>query len=212
MTIGEIMAQIFALAGLGSNIASVQCKRRIWVLLFQIAANVLYAVQYVFLDAWPAFAVSMVSAVECIVVYYYANGADRAGTDLEKPLTSDQTDTGRRQTGAKCRQTDNKADDNKVARMPLPVLLLIMIATTVFGLMDYTDALSLLPIIVTIAYSWAVWQPNLRIFRVIAVLIPICWFIYNMHVGAWVSVCTAVVETISALSAIVRIDILSKKS
>ena len=205
MTIGEIMAQIFALAGLGSNIASVQCKRRIWVLLFQIAANVLYAVQYVFLDAWPAFAVSMVSAVECIVVYYYANRAGRAGTDLEKPLTSDQTDTG-------CRQTDNKADDNKVARMPLPVLLLIMIATTVFGLMDYTDALSLLPIIVTIAYSWAVWQPNLRIFRVIAVLIPICWFIYNMHVGAWVSVCTAVVETISALSAIVRIDILSKKS
>ena len=205
MTIGEIMAQIFALAGLGSNIASVQCKRRIWVLLFQISANVLYAVQYVFLDAWPAFAVSMVSAVECIVVYYYANRAGRAGTDLGKPLTSDQTDTGRR-------QTDNKADDNKVARMPLPVLLLIMIATTVFGLMDYTDALSLLPIIVTIAYSWAVWQPNLRIFRVIAVLIPICWFIYNMHVGAWVSMCTAVVETISALSAIVRIDILSKKS
>lgn len=205
MTIGEIMAQIFALVGLGSNIASVQCKRRIWVLLFQIAANVLYAVQYVFLDAWPAFAVSMVSAVECIVVYYYANRADRAGTDLGRPLTSDQTDTGRR-------QTDNKADDNKVARMPLPALLLIMIATTVFGLMDYTDALSLLPIIVTIAYSWAVWQPNLRIFRAIAVLIPICWFIYNMHVGAWVSMCTAVVETISALSAIVRIDILSKKS
>lgn len=205
MVFSEVIAQILALAGLGSNIASVQCKRRIWVLLFQIAANVLYAVQYVFLDAWPAFAVSMVSAVECIVVYYYANRADRAGTDLGKPLTSDQTDTGRR-------QTDNKADDNKVARMPLPVLLLIMIATTVFGLMDYTDALSLLPIIVTIAYSWAVWQPNLRIFRVIAVLIPICWFIYNMHVGAWVSMCTAVVETISALSAIVRIDILSKKS
>ena len=192
MTIGEIMAQIFALAGLGSNIASVQCKRRIWVLLFQISANVLYAVQYVFLDAWPAFAVSMVSAVECIVVYYYANRADRAGTDLGKPLTSDQTDTGRR-------QTDNKADDNKVARMPLPALLLIMIATTVFGLMDYTDALSLLP------------KPNLRIFRAIAVLIPICWFIYNMHVGAWVSMCTAVVETISALSAIVRIDVFGRK-
>ena len=29
MTIGEIMAQIFALAGLGSNIASVQCKRSV---------------------------------------------------------------------------------------------------------------------------------------------------------------------------------------
>lgn len=205
MTIGEIMAQIFALAGLGSNIASVQCKRRIWVLLFQIAANVLYAVQYVFLDAWPAFAVSMVSAVECIVVYYYANRAGRAGTDLGKPLTSDQTDTGRR-------QTDNKADDNKVARMPLPILILIMVLTTAFGLMDYTDALSLVPVVVTIAYSWAVWQPNLRIFRIIAMLIPVGWFIYNMHVGAWVSMCTAVVETISALSAIVRIDILSKKS
>lgn len=76
--------------------------------------------------------------------------------------------------------------------------------------MDYTDALSLVPVAVTIAYSWAVWQPNLRIFRTIATLIPVGWFIYNMHVGAWVSMCTAVVEFGSAVAAIVRIDIMGK--
>lgn len=41
-------------------------------------------------------------------------------------------------------------------------------------------------------------------------LIPVGWFIYNMHVGAWVSMCTAVVEFCSALAAIVRIDIMGK--
>lgn len=194
MTIGEIMAQIFALAGLGSNIASVQCKRRIWVLLFQISANVLYAVQYVFLDAWPALAVSIVSALECVVVYYYANRMLTKAT--EKVAIKSDSNVGR--------ATDN------TAKMPLSVLILIMVFTTVFGLMDYTDALSLVPVAVTIAYSWAVWQPNLRIFRIIAMLIPVGWFIYNMHVGAWVSMCTAVVEFCSALAAIVRIDIMGK--
>lgn len=194
MTIGEIMAQIFALAGLGSNIASVQCKRRIWVLLFQISANVLYAVQYVFLDAWPAFVVSIVSALECVVVYYYANRA----------LTKAAEKVAAKSDGNVGRAT------NSTAKMPLPILMLIMVLTTVFGLMDYTDALSLVPVVVTIAYSWAVWQPNLRIFRTIATLIPVGWFIYNMHVGAWVSMCTAVVEFCSALAAIVRIDIMGK--
>ena len=194
MTIGEIMAQIFALAGLGSNIASVQCKRRIWVLLFQISANVLYAVQYVFLDAWPAFVVSIVSALECVVVYYYANRALTKAA--EKVAAKSDSNVGRA--------------TNSTAKMPLPILILIMALTTVFGLMDYTDVLSLVPVAVTIAYSWAVWQPNLRIFRIIAALIPVGWFIYNMHVGAWVSMCTAVVEFCSALAAIVRIDIMGK--
>lgn len=194
MTIGEIMAQIFALAGLGSNIASVQCKRRIWVLLFQISANVLYAVQYVFLDAWPAFVVSIVSALECVVVYYYANRALTKAA--EKVAAKSDSNVGRA--------------TNSTAKMPLPILILIMALTTVFGLMDYTDVLSLVPVAVTIAYSWAVWQPNLRIFRIIAMLIPVGWFIYNMHVGAWVSMCTAVVEFCSALAAIVRIDIMGK--
>ena len=194
MTIGEIMAQIFALAGLGSNIASVQCKRRIWVLLFQISANVLYAVQYVFLDAWPAFAVSIVSALECVVVYYYANRALTKAA--EKVAAKSDSNVGRA--------------TNSTAKMPLPILILIMVLTTVFGLMDYTDVLSLVPVAVTIAYSWAVWQPNLRIFRTIATSIPVGWFIYNMHVGAWVSMCTAVVEFCSALAAIVRIDIMGK--
>ena len=188
------MAQIFALAGLGSNIASVQCKRRIWVLLFQISANVLYAVQYVFLDAWPAFVVSIVSALECVVVYYYANRALTKAA--EKVAAKSDSNVGRA--------------TNSTAKMPLPILILIMALTTVFGLMDYTDVLSLVPVAVTIAYSWAVWQPNLRIFRIIAMLIPVGWFIYNMHVGAWVSMCTAVVEFCSALAAIVRIDIMGK--
>ena len=166
------------------------------MLLFQISANVLYAVQYVFLDAWPAFAVSIVSALECVVVYYYANRMSTKAT--EKAAIKSDSNVGR--------ATDN------TAKMPLPILILIMILTTVFGLMDYTDALSLLPVVVTIAYSWAVWQPNLRIFRIIAALIPVCWLIYNMHVGAWVSMCTAVVEFGSAAAAIVRIDIMGKST
>ena len=198
MNLNSIIAQCLAFLGLGSNIASVQCKRRIWVLFFQISANVLYAVQYIFLDAWPAFATSIVSAVECLIVYYYANQV--LVKKVDKNISED---SGRVKSGK-----DNNVEEGK---MPLPVLLLIILATIGFGLLDYKDTLSLLPIAVTIAYSWVVWQPNLKIFRAVSVLIPACWFIYNMHVGAWVSMCTAVVEFGSAIAAVIRIDILDSK-
>lgn len=175
MTANAIIAQVLALLGLGSNIASVQCRRRIWVLAFQIAANIFYGLQYIFLGVWSAFAVSITSALECIVVYGYANGSQ--AEQRRHPL-------------------------------PLAVLLAIMAITTIFGLVGYAEPLDLLPIIVTVVYSWAVWQSNLRTFRLVAMLIPVCWFIYNMQVGAWVSMCTAVVEFGSAVAAVIRIDML----
>lgn len=194
MALNIIIAQGLALLGLAGNMISVQCKRRLNVLIFQIAANLLYGVQYIFLGAWSALAVCLISAIECIVVYYYANRG-RVGSDKDnknsEPIINSKT-----------------ADTSQDAKMPWPVLAVIIIATTLAGLISFDgDLFSIIPIIVTIAYSWSIWQPNLRIFRIIAVIIPASWFIYNWHVSAFVSVATAVVEFINAITAVIRLDI-----
>ena len=167
MTSAQIIAQILGFVGLGCNITSVQCKRRRWVLTFQALADIVYGAQYIFLAAWSGLAISLVSAVECGVIYYFAT----------------RPDTGHGKRGA---------DGN--LRMPLPVLLI--------------NPISALPTVITLVYTWMIWQPNLRVYRVVSALISVGWFTYNLCVGAYVPTITAVVEFISAISAIVRIDVM----
>ena len=72
MTSAQIIAQVLGFVGLGCNITSVQCKRRRRVLTFQALADIVYGAQYIFLAAWSGLAISLVSAVECEVIYYFA--------------------------------------------------------------------------------------------------------------------------------------------
>ena len=174
MTPHQIITQILALTGLSCNVISVQVNRRRWIVFFQVAENLLYSLQYVFLSAWSAFTVSIISAVECIIVYYYAN----------------------------------RDPDSPNSKMPLWLMLLIMAVISVVGLIQYRGPFDAIPVVVTAFYTWAIWQPNLRTFRLSAMTFPVCWFIYNWHVGAWVSVGTSVIEFISATSAVIRFDVL----
>lgn len=173
MSINEILAQIFALMGLGSNVASVQSNKRHWVLVFQVLANLLYGIQYIFLSAWPALGVSVISAAECVIVYYYAK---------------------------------RHADRND--KMSLPILILIVTAIVIVSLLTYTDLYSLIPAVATITYTIIIWQPNLLVFRLASAFISACWFVYNLRARAWVSVATSVVEFVSAVVAVTRLDIL----
>lgn len=176
MPINEILAQIFALMGLGSNIASVQSDKRRWVLVFQVLANLLYGIQYIFLNAWPALGVSVISAVECIIVYYHAK-RHAGGND----------------------------------RISLPILILIVVAIIIVSLLTYTDIYSLIPAVATITYTIIIWQPNLLVFRLASAFISACWFVYNLRARAWVSVATSVVEFVSAVVAVTRLDILANR-
>lgn len=181
MTSAQIIAQVLGFVGLGCNITSVQCKRRRWVLTFQALADIVYGAQYIFLSAWSGLAISLVSAVECGVIYYFAT----------------RPDTGHGKRGA---------DGN--LRMPLPVLLITMAVVGGAGVLSYSNPISALPTVITLVYTWMIWQPNLRVYRVVSALISVGWFTYNLCVGAYVPTITAVVEFISAISAIVRIDVM----
>ena len=79
------------------------------------------------------------------------------------------------------------------------------------GFLTYQDGFSLLPMIGTTAYTWALWQSNLSIFRKVAAIEPAMMLIYDYHVGARIALLATLLELVGAIVAIIRLDILHKK-
>ena len=98
--------------------------------------------------------------------------------------------------------------EKKEKKKPV-VLLLIVYAFIIFaGFYSFDGIYSLLPIIGTLLVSWGLWQSNLRAFRIVAVLDPIGYIIYDLCVGAYIGIIAAVLELVGAMIAIIRLDVL----
>lgn len=92
------------------------------------------------------------------------------------------------------------------------ILLLIIAITLYSGFLSYNNIISLIPIITSIMYTTAVWQPNLKIFRVNSIFNASAWIFYNFKVGAYVSIVASMIELIVGIIAIIRLDIAKQKS
>ena len=172
MTLFEIISQVFGALGLLGTIVGDNQKKKITVLVAFIFANIMYALQFLFLYAWPALAICIIAIIRTTVYYQY----ERKG--LKKSYT---------------------------------VLIIFLTICVVSGILTYQDLFSFVPIFSSIAFTWALWQTNLRRFRIIALIEPIAFFFYDYHVGAWVGMIVTVLEFLGALVAIIRLDILKKE-
>lgn len=82
----------------------------------------------------------------------------------------------------------------------------------VFGFLTYTNPISVIPVVLSLVYAYGIWQMNLKIYRGIAVVGAIVWIIYNLMVGAYVSVLGNAFQFASAVIAVWRLDIKKEKS
>lgn len=96
-------------------------------------------------------------------------------------------------------------------RVDLWVLLLLLAITVYSGILSYDGPISLIPIITGIMYTTAVWQPNLKIFRINVLINSSSWIFYNYNVGAYVSIIACIIELVFGIIAVIRLDILKKK-
>ena len=101
--------------------------------------------------------------------------------------------------------------DEKNKNKSIAVLLVICLLTIFIGSFTYEGIVSLLPVFIAILYTYGMWQNNLKIFRIIALISPVCWFVYDFYVLAVIACISSVFEFISALFAILRFDINVKK-
>lgn len=96
----------------------------------------------------------------------------------------------------------------KDKEIPVVVLYIYSIIILILGILTYNNIFSIFPVLLSILYTYGVWQSNLKTYRVISVVGAIAWMIYNSVVGAYASVIGNVFQCITAIIAIIRLDII----
>jgi len=95
----------------------------------------------------------------------------------------------------------------KDKKAPVIVLLFLLILIIILSISTFNGLISLLPVIATVVYTYGTWQDNMTIYRLIVIVGAIFWLIFNVEVGAYVSVFSSILELISGIVAVCRYDL-----
>ncbi|MBQ7137277.1 MAG: YgjV family protein [Bacilli bacterium] len=97
--------------------------------------------------------------------------------------------------------------EKKNKRAPKTVILLLFLLIIVFSVTSFNGLISLLPIAATMLYTYGTWQADMKTYRIVVIAGAIFWLIFNINVGAYVSVISSILELISGIIAVCRYDL-----
>lgn len=86
----------------------------------------------------------------------------------------------------------------------LIVLLIFEIVAIVSGIMSWQNMWSVIPIVVTLIYTYGLWQDNVKVIRITTAIAGLGWAIYNIVVMAFVGAIQSVSQLISAMIALIK--------
>lgn len=86
----------------------------------------------------------------------------------------------------------------------LLVLLIFEIAAIVSGIISWQNIWSVIPVIVTVIYTYGLWQDNVKVIRIATAIAGLGWAIYNVIVMAYVGAIQSISQLISSVIALVR--------
>lgn len=89
-------------------------------------------------------------------------------------------------------------------KMPKWILFVFITLVLLLGIITYDGLISLLPIIITVLYTYAFWQNNLNVARIIYIVAAIIWIYYNYEVGAYVGIIGNALEIITGLISLIK--------
>ena len=89
-------------------------------------------------------------------------------------------------------------------KMPKWILFVFIALVLLFGIITYDGLISLLPIIITVLYTYAFWQNNLNVARIIYIVAAIIWIYYNYEVGAYVGIIGNTLEITTGLISLIK--------
>ncbi len=93
-------------------------------------------------------------------------------------------------------------DDKISTKKDILILFIFYIMVGILEAITYDGFLSLLPMLAILMYTFAVWQKNSTVYKILGVLVSIVWIIYNIYVN---SIFGIILETIMVISAIIGI-------
>lgn len=84
------------------------------------------------------------------------------------------------------------------------VLIIFEIVAIISGSISWQNMWSLIPIIVTVIYTYGLWQDNIKVIRITTGIVGFGWAIYNIVVRAYVGALQETSQLISAIIALYR--------
>lgn len=87
--------------------------------------------------------------------------------------------------------------DIKGKKVPKYVLLIFITIILMVGVFTYTNIFNLIPIIIALLYTYALWQDNLFKARIIHIVCAFVWIYYNINVLAHVGIIGNILEIIT---------------
>lgn len=84
------------------------------------------------------------------------------------------------------------------------ILLIFEIIAVVSGIMSWQNIWSIIPIIVTVIYTYGLWQDNVKVIRIATGIAGFGWAIYDVIVMAYVGAVQEASQLISAIIALFR--------
>lgn len=86
----------------------------------------------------------------------------------------------------------------------LIVLIIFEVIAIISGIVSWQDMWSLIPIIVTVIYTYGLWQDNVKVIRITTGIVGAGWAIYNVVVKAFVGALQEIAQLISAIISLYR--------
>lgn len=84
------------------------------------------------------------------------------------------------------------------------VLIVFEAIAIISGIFTWQNIWSLIPIIVTVIYTYGLWQDNVTVIRITAGVVGFGWAVYNVIVMAYVGAIQEISQLISSVIAIVK--------
>ena len=95
-------------------------------------------------------------------------------------------------------------NERKNKKTSIFISLLACLIIFIITFFTYNGLLSLIPVFVTICYTYSLWQSNIKVTYIIVIAMAFIWIIYNALVGAYICVSGNICEIIFGIISIIK--------
>lgn len=96
----------------------------------------------------------------------------------------------------------NSKNNKKNSKLVLIILLLISI---IFGIITYKDMFSIISIIASLISTYSIWQDDVKLYKILAIPVSICFTVYAIHINSLVAIITELFLLITEVIAIIKL-------
>lgn len=93
---------------------------------------------------------------------------------------------------------DKNGQINKIS------LYILYLITVISGILTYNNIFSLLPIMAVILYTYSVWQPNVKKYKLLGIVTGILYLIYNIYLRSIFGILMEFILTLCSFIGFIR--------